>query len=657
MGFPQARNSYVSSARYAAATQWSAGATVVPGSLRTQLAAPTLGNERVFVCLVGGTTNGTEPTWVITRGGITTETGGVSWQECTGLPAVNGDMDSTPDWNAAKNQAITLGHIIKDVAATHIFIASIAGSAGNGAEPTWNTGAIGATTTDNTVTWTYLGTGFGAWAAAHARLNNALATNWGDSTALPGPNGTNVFPGGQTFYAGDDHAESGASNIDHTSRGSEGIPFYVLCVDHLGSLPPVEADARTTATISTAGHINNNGNCVWDGVSCFTGTSGNLNCGWNGGNMLVKNCTMSCAGSGYFLIGNSSSYKLEFVNISIKFNSSSSAGIYTYGKVIIRDCQNFFATGSALPNILFNTNYANELVVRGCDLSPLSAKNLVGGGTGSAFDAVFENCKMATSYTFYRTSDTPAQIQRVRMVRCGPGTHMYDAKVYDRNGFQQTDLTAARSGGVTIESTPLSWKFINYSTGSVHPGNALSSLQFSKWNATTAADVTATVYGIVNDAALPTNDELWLEVSYPGDSTSPMSSTKSSQRTNFLASAAALTADTSNWTAGTSARIDSYAYVAGNTISLGSNTGRLFFCTTGGTTAASEPGGYATAVDGDSVTDGAAVFRAGCRFKMEVILTSPQPQLSGLLTGVIRIAGTVGTLWPPYYIDPELNLS
>jgi hypothetical protein len=78
----------------------------------------------------------------------------------------------------------------------------------------------------------------------------------------------------------------------------------------------------------------------------------------------------------------------------------------------------------------------------------------------------------------------------------------------------------------------------------------------------------------------------------------------------------------------------------------------LFVCTIAGTSASSEPGGYATAIDGGTVTDGGATFKAMWRFKQTVA------------TGTVRLAGLI-TVYPNVgkaslngiYIDPMITLS
>ena len=83
-------NIYTGSVEYTAVTAWAASTAYVStsnggrGDYRRQLAAPTVGNERVFRCTTSGTSLTAEPTWVLTKNSTTTETAGPVWTECTG---------------------------------------------------------------------------------------------------------------------------------------------------------------------------------------------------------------------------------------------------------------------------------------------------------------------------------------------------------------------------------------------------------------------------------------------------------------------------------------------------------------------------------------------------------------------------------------------
>ena len=72
---------------YYAVAQWAATNSYSIGNIVRQLATPATGSERCFRCTTAGTSLGTEPTWVLTKGATTTESGGPVWTEVTGNSA------------------------------------------------------------------------------------------------------------------------------------------------------------------------------------------------------------------------------------------------------------------------------------------------------------------------------------------------------------------------------------------------------------------------------------------------------------------------------------------------------------------------------------------------------------------------------------------
>ncbi len=59
---------YCSSVGWAAVTAWPVSTALTAGTLCRQNTTPAVGSERVFAVTITGTTGGTEPTWVITKG-------------------------------------------------------------------------------------------------------------------------------------------------------------------------------------------------------------------------------------------------------------------------------------------------------------------------------------------------------------------------------------------------------------------------------------------------------------------------------------------------------------------------------------------------------------------------------------------------------------
>jgi hypothetical protein len=180
------------------------------------------------------------------------------------------------------------------------------------------------------------------------------------------------------------------------------------------------------------------------------------------------------------------------------------------------------------------------------------------------------------------------------------------------------------------------------------------------WNSTTAADVTVT-FEAAWVGALPYNDEIWFDVLYFGTSGSALGSRATNTKATILSSRTQWSASSADWSSAADARLDTHAYARGDTIAVSSSGGvvRLFVCTTAGNSAASLPGGYATAVDGSAINDSTAIFTAVSRFTMAVTLNSPQPQAAGYLYCYFKLAKDAGGLsnYQSCYIDPKPTLS
>ena len=637
---------YIDSVQYAAITAWATGATIAAGALRRP-SAPATNNERVVVAIVAGTTHATtEPTWTTTKGAKNTDNT-VTWQECTGQAGVCGDLTNCTNWTAVKNTAVALGKVIQNNAGTYLFICSTAGTAGNGSEPSWTLTA-GVTTSDSTITWTCIGVvgNFTAYKAPHARLLNGFTATWGAA--------------GDTFYVGDDHAETQASAMVLTSPSTASAQCLILCVDHTKS-PPASADLKTTATITTTGASN----LTVQAGGYYYGIA--FQCGSGAVNALLSvsplavtmkfdNCslqklgttaTVSAIGLGSNSPANSGLIKL--LNTTFKVGATGDSIRMAGGRVEWNDTSSPI-TGSTIPLFLFNTSGGGLtgviLICERVDFSGLGSNTIFGSGAGVIY-AKLITCKLASSYAIGTTVSSGSIID---IINSDGGATNYKHSRLCLEGSHVVSTIAVRTNGATDGVTPISWMILS-------TANALWTAPFDCmpaliWNSTLSTNRVVTVFGIMNAAALPNNDQIWISVSYLGSASSPIGSRISSTKADVLAAGGAVSADTSAWDSAAATRANTTAYTLGNIIKLASNPGRIFICTSAGTSAGSEPGGYSSAVDGGAVTDSGATFRAGVRFSMSVTLSSPQPALAGLISATVKVGVASSTFW----VDPLIIL-
>lgn len=539
---------------YYAVTAWAALTTKVCGDLIRQSAAPSVGNERTFVCTAstGGTgaTGAAEPTWTVTRGALNTDAT-VTWQEATGIAALNGDKTNTPTWNTVKNTAVVLGQVIQSVNGNFVLIATVAGTAGNGAEPTWAAFTnAGATTADNTVTWVTLkdsGNNFGNWATPHARLANAFATNWGQS--------------GNSFYVASEHAETQSSAITLTAPGATTTTTKILCVTKT-AVPPTSSNITTGATISTTGAsaISYAGTGYYYGLSFLSGSAGsvaNQNIGsLTGVNLYFVNCAFTLnntSGSSRIVLGASGgsiAIYTTFFNCTFTFGSTTSQGFnssVTNNNIYMKNCVALF--GASTPATLFVGGSPAFLLCEGCDFSGQgSGKTLIGNTTNSGI-LVLKDCSLPSSYTIIASAPPSNFQQKVFIIRSDSSGTNYRQEFHCGQGSHVAETTIVRTGGATDGATPISWKLVT-STQSAWQW-PLECIPLSIWNTVTGSNVTVTIYGTWGDGAVPNNDDIWIDVEYPGSASTPLGSFKTTTKADVLATGSALSSDGSTWGGGT----------------------------------------------------------------------------------------------------------
>lgn len=574
---------------------------VVAAQLCRQFTAPAVGSERCFVCIVAGTTaNTTDATWVLTRGAKTTD-GTATWQECTGIAAVNGDATNTVTWAQAKaTGAPTLGAIIKRNNGASYWMCSTAGALG-ASEPAWANDTAGTTQADSTTTWTCLGVvgNFTGGQAPHARLANVFGSNW--------------WAAGNTIYIGDNHAESGTTI---TLSPQSALLSKVICHNHSGSYPPGSGNLATTATITASSSIglNMQGPFYFYGITFGGPVPGNMGiCNSSGSNAnapnwcYFDNCSfapLSGANGGLALGPGGSSYcDIIWNNCTVKLGTTAAYVNPQSCKFTWQNTGAVLASGSSVPTgatALIEPGTpaqgrVTNIVLEALDLSQITGNlfNSANSTTLTASTVIVRDCKLNASTTIA----TPAGSEVVELVRSDSGATAYKSARYAYEGTETTETSITRVGGAVDPTGQVQTRKI-ITTANSQWLKPFKAEPYAIWNSTTGANVTVTVYGTLNAGAVPFNDDIWLEVGYLGSSATPLGTIVTTTKASVLAANAAVASDSSSWNGG------------------GSGAG-------------------------------------WSPFKLVATLSSPQPGLAGYIDVRVRAAKASTT----YYIDPKIELT
>lgn len=388
---------------------------------------------------------------------------------------------------------------------------------------------------------------------------SANGTSWANAyttlaTALSGK------AAGDIFYVSEDHSESSATAITLTFPGTNANPNLVYCVDHTGSVPPVSADRRATASIATTGNnsITQSGSVVIDGVTFTAGNSTGsptLNFPNASGNFTkLLNCSLvigSTGSSGRINNGAAgvNGVKLELVNTTVQF-AATSQSIALFGEFVWSKTP-LAVAGATLPTtlFLFNASRQGGIFCGGVDLSAV-AGTLVDPTNSGGASIIFKNCKLNAAVTVAANQNVPGNNDIELLNSDSSGTN-YRNERYRYAGTLTTEATIVRTGGASDGTTPVSHKIVTTANASLNI--AFESFPLAIWNDTVGSSVTATVYGIWGGGSVPNNDDIWIEAEYLGSSGGPLGSFVSSGKANGLASNAALSSDASSWGGSTTA--------------------------------------------------------------------------------------------------------
>ena len=391
----------------------------------------------------------------------------------------------------------------------------------------------------------------------------ADGSSWADAFTTLGA----AFSGkaaGDVFYVADDHAESQASYLVLASPGTEASPCEILCVLRSGgSVPPVAADLRTTATITTTG---NNGIAI-AGCSYFygiqfivgSGSIQSLDFQLTFSNSVVINYYLDSCVIKFLATGSGSHVSAVANNLnnrasSVIFNNTNlsfanvgqqlrfGGALFIWKNTTTPFTDTIPTTAIALNN---SATKASRIFMSGLDFnSHGSGKTLfnISGATGH--DIILENCKLNAAGAITTGTQAGFGAQEFRLINCDSGDTNYRYEKTDGGGTVTSETTIVRTGGATDGTTPISRKMVSVSRTKFY---APLTFDIMFWNETTGSALTLGIE-TVSDNVTFTDKELWLEVQALTTSGFPLSTFTNDRAATILTTGTSQPTSSETWT-------------------------------------------------------------------------------------------------------------
>jgi hypothetical protein len=368
---------------------------------------------------------------------------------------------------------------------------------------------------------------------------------------------------GDTFWVADDHAETQATQITLTSKGTNANPCIILCVNTHVTQPPTAKGTLATITTTVASNINFAGFAYCYGITFKAGSGGssasfNFNptttFGWKMEACALQLINTNTSARLFVGLGASGSAKdayLELFNTTIQFGSVSQGISPGSGRFIWRGTASAL-TGATLPTSLFLpfAGASGVAEVAGVDLSAMgSGKNLVSAGIANVagLDIYFRNCELGASVGIITGTVTAQGGVRVFLENCNSGNVNYGMEHYKYQGSIVHETTIVRTGGASDGVTPISWKMVTLASGASFR-LPLESPPIYIWNDTTGSAKILTIEFLHDSLTNLKNDDIWLNVEHLGTASLPLSIFADNRKADEFATAADQTTSSIAWT-------------------------------------------------------------------------------------------------------------
>lgn len=358
------------------------------------------------------------------------------------------------------------------------------------------------------------------------------------------------------------HAESTAANISIALAGTTTSPTQVICCNDGAEPPTTLATSATITSSASNGAITFAGSAYVYGITFIAGAGTNNNpviqCGGSSGLwQRFENCKFQLATGGASSgvirgLPSNAAGLVEWINCEVKF-AAVGQSITSVDGFLHWNGGGITAGGTSPTNLISSLSAGAavggaRLVIENCDFSAgSSTMNMLNVQTPYAYVVVFRNCKMPSSWTgsWSIAYSTNAQ-GRLEVYNCSDGFTNTALKILDGSGTIDVETTFIKSAGASDGATGISWKMVSDSDVA-YPAAALVSSEMALWNTQTGVSKTFSVSILRDSATNLKNNEVWLELTYPGSSSNPMNALVTS-KCAVLATAVDCAADSAGWT-------------------------------------------------------------------------------------------------------------
>jgi hypothetical protein len=354
--------------------------------------------------------------------------------------------------------------------------------------------------------------------------------------------------------AGDDfnvvytHSESNAASYTMTFKGTTASPNRIFSCTNANA-PATASDLRAGATITITGasYLNINGSLYMFGMNfnIGTGTTG-VSSGLQttgGGEAYYDSCNfnhLGTVGIWTLMLGTNPS-KITFSNTVVSFNGGTGCHITQVNNMFKWINTANASMGSQRGMTFFFPPTAGSFVnCDGVDFSNLTG--LLVNGTLVPWFVEIVNCKTTGSVV---TPSGPQPETNILLSNTSNTGYIQNRTLYQ--GALTASPVTILTGGATDGITPISWKIVT--TANSKKQSPFESFETMTWfNGTLNTSYTATLQ-LTGQSGL-TNVDVWMEVYYLGDASTPISSIISTGPITQLSNGVALTSSASSWTSG-----------------------------------------------------------------------------------------------------------